>query len=306
MEFFRKTNFDFVGIMKPVLTISVILTLVSLIGLVVIGPRLSIDFTGGTVVQVRITPPAQIHEIRGLLAKAGYGDAQVQDFSASNEYLIDLAKAGGTTQDNTAQTVMNALRTGLPDRTIELRRQESVGPKIGKELTTSAANAVFLAIVLICIYVWFRFILRYGLASIVALAHDIILTLGLFVFLRLEISMAIIAAFLTILGYSINDTIVVFDRIRENMKLRRKESYEDIINRSINETLSRTIITSGTTLACALTLFLFGGPVIHDFAFALTFGITVGTYSSIFIASPILVFWHRRFNVDKKRAQPSM
>jgi preprotein translocase subunit SecF len=306
MEFFRNTNFDFVGAMKPVFLISAALVLATLIGLVVIGPRLSIDFTGGTVVQVRITPPAGIHEVRGLLEKAGYGDAQVQDFSSSDEYLITLAKAGGTAADNGPQAVLDALRTGLADRTVELRREETVGPKIGKELTTAAANAVALAIVLICVYVWFRFIFRYGLASIVALFHDVVLTIGLFVFLRLEISLPVIAAFLTILGYSINDTIVVFDRIRENMKLRRKESYDEVINRSINETLSRTIITSGTTLACALTLYLFGGPVIHDFAFALTFGITVGTYSSIFIASPILVFWHRRFNMDRKRAQPSM
>jgi preprotein translocase SecF subunit len=194
----------------------------------------------------------------------------------------------------------------MPDFEIELRREESVGPKVGGELRSAAANAIALSLVLIVIYIWFRFVFRYGIAAILALVHDVTLTLGVFSLLDLEVSLQVIAAFLTIIGYSLNDTIVVFDRIRENMKLRRKESYSDVINRSINECLSRTVLTSLTTFFVALTLYLFGGPVIHDFAFALCFGVLIGTYSSMFIASPVLVFWYEHFIADKKRAGAEM
>jgi preprotein translocase SecF subunit len=156
------------------------------------------------------------------------------------------------------------------------------------------------------LYITVRFVFRYGIAAILALVHDVTITLGVFSLLNLEISLQVIAAFLTIIGYSLNDTIVVFDRIRENMRLRRRESYRDVINRSINETLSRTVLTSGTTVFVTACLFFLGGPVIHDFAFALTFGVVIGTYSSIFIASPILVWWTEHRIMDRKRAQPSM
>ena len=171
------------------------------------------------------------------------------------------------------------------------RREESVGPKIGSELRTAAVNSVVAALALIVLYITIRFVFRYGVAAIVALIHDVLITLGIFSLMDFEISLQIIAAFMTIIGYSLNDTIVVFDRIRENMKLRRKESYRQVINRSINECLSRTVLTSVTTFFVAFSLYLFGGPVIHDFAFALTFGVVIGTYSSMFIASPILVWW---------------
>jgi preprotein translocase SecF subunit len=187
-----------------------------------------------------------------------------------------------------------------------MRREESVGPKIGGELKTAAINSVFAALVLIVLYITVRFVFRFGIAAIIALIHDVVITLGLFSIMDKEISLSIIAAFLTIIGYSLNDTIVVFDRIRENMRLRRKESYAGVVNRSINETLSRTLVTSVTTLMVAGTLFIWGGPVIHDFAFALTVGVLVGTYSSIFVASPVLVWWHQRTVTDSKRAKAAM
>jgi len=165
---------------------------------------------------------------------------------------------------------------------------------------------VVAALVLIVLYITVRFVFRYGIAAIIALLHDVTITLGIFSLLDKEITLSIIAAFLTIIGYSLNDTIVVFDRIRENMKLRRRESYRDVINRSVNETLSRTIVTSVTTLFVAGTLYAFGGAVIHDFAFALCFGVLIGTYSSIFIASPVLVWWNQRYIMDPRRQRPSM
>jgi len=189
---------------------------------------------------------------------------------------------------------------------IELRREESVGPKIGNELRTAAVNSVVGALALIVLYISVRFVFRYGIAAILALVHDVTLTLGVFSLMDFEVSLQIIAAFLTIIGYSLNDTIVVFDRIRENMRLRRKESYRDVINRSINECLSRTVLTSVTTFFVAATLYALGGPVIHDFAFALCFGVIIGTYSSMFIASPILVWWYERRIADKKRMAMDM
>jgi preprotein translocase subunit SecF len=312
MEFFRNPKFNFVGAMKPAFTVSMLLLLAALVSLIAHGgPRQSIDFTGGTILQVRIAPVPEIGQIRTVLEGAGFEGIQVQDFGAEDEFLITFPRfeADGNGDDalmDQAQGMLNQLRDGLAGHDIELRREESVGPKVGGELRAAAANAIALSLVLIVIYIWFRFVFRYGIAAIVALVHDVVLTLGVFSLLDLEVSLQVIAAFLTIIGYSLNDTIVVFDRIRENMKLRRKESYAEVINRSINECLSRTVLTSLTTFFVAFTLFLFGGPVIHDFAFALSFGVIVGTYSSMFIASPVLVFWYERFIAEKKRAGASM
>jgi preprotein translocase subunit SecF len=306
MEFFRDPKINFVGAMKPVFTISVLLVLLTVVSLILHGgPRLSIDFTGGSILQVRMAPVPEIAELRTALEGAGFTGAQVQEFGAEDEFLITFPRVDEDLMD-AGQVMMRGLREGLPGYEIELRREETVGPKIGGELRTAAGSAVALSLLLIVIYIWFRFVLRYGFAAIVALVHDVTLTIGIFSLLDLEISLSVIAAFLTIIGYSLNDTIVVFDRIRENMRLRRKESYAEVINRSINECLSRTFLTSVTTFTVALTLYLVGGPVIHDFAFALCFGVVIGTYSSMFIASPVLVFWYERFVAEKKRAGASM
>jgi len=303
MEFFKNPKINFVGAMKVAFTLSAALVIISAVLMLIHGgPRLSIDFTGGSVLQVKISPVPQVQDIRSALQAEGYEGAQVTEFGSSDEFLITtpLPTESVATLD-AAQMLLNDLRSGLPGADIELRREESVGPKIGGELRTAAANSIVAALALIVIYITFRFVFRYGIAAIMALVHDVTLTLGMFSLLNLEISLSIIAAFLTIIGYSLNDTIVVFDRIRENMKLRRKESYRAVINRSINQCLSRTVLTSVTTLFVALMLYFFGGPVIHDFAFALCFGVLVGTYSSMFIASPILVWWFERRLGDKKR-----
>jgi len=304
MEFFKNPNINFVGSMKPAFSLSVALIVITVILMVIHGgPRLSIDFTGGSVLQVKMTEPApSVGEIRSALEGKGYDGIQVTEFGSADEFLITYPNADGDTETlDAAQVLLNDLREGLGGRDIELRREESVGPKIGDELRKGATSAVFGALALIVLYITFRFVFRYGIAAIMALVHDVILTLGIFSLLDLEISLSIIAAFLTIIGYSLNDTIVVFDRIRENMRLRRKESYRAVINRSINECLSRTVLTSVTTFMVSISLYLFGGAVIHDFAFALTFGVIVGTYSSMFIASPILVWWYERKITDKKR-----
>jgi len=207
--------------------------------------------------------------------------------------------------DQSLETPVQVLERNFTDRTIELRREETVGPKIGNELKSAAINSVFVALMLIIFYISIRFVFHFGLAAVAALVHDVLITLGIFSLTGKEISLTILAAFLTIIGYSLNDTIVVFDRIRENMGLRRRESYESVINKSINETLNRTLVTSLTTLLVALILFLAGGPVIHDFAFALVVGVLVGTYSSIFVASPILIAWYKWRSSDKKRTRRS-
>ena len=309
MEFFRNTKFNFVGTTKYAVVLSVILILIGQVSLIIHGgPRLSIDFTGGSMLQVKITPPPDINSIRNILEDEGFSGIQVQDFGAADEFLVTSPsmQSGESGDLYTAEAMSKALRSAFSDATVELRREEAVGPKIGGELKTAAMNSVVAALVLIVLYITVRFVFRYGIAAIIALLHDVLITLGIFSLLDKEISLAIIAAFLTIIGYSLNDTIVVFDRIRENMRLRRKESYRQVINRSINETLSRTVLTSLTTLTVAGALFLFGGAVIHDFAFALSLGVIVGTYSSMYIASPVLVFWYERRIVDKKRVQPAM
>jgi preprotein translocase subunit SecF len=309
MELFRKTNINFVSAMRIAFFLSVLMVLAGIVSLIVQGgPQLSIDFTGGTILQVRITPPPTVGEIRSILERSGFGGVQVQDFGSPEEFLITspLIQSGQEDKLRTAQAMNDTLNHYLSGSTVELRREEAVGPKIGGELKTAAINSVVAALVLIVLYITVRFIFRYGIAAIVALVHDVLITLGVFSLLNKEISLSIIAAFLTIIGYSLNDTIVVFDRVRENMRLRRKESYRSVINRSINECLSRTFLTSLTTLFVAGMLYSLGGPVIHDFAFALCFGVLIGTYSSIFIASPVLVWWTERRLIDKKRAQPTM
>jgi preprotein translocase subunit SecF len=306
MEIFRHTNINFVGRMKFAFIISVLLIVAGMISLIVQGgPHLSIDFTGGTVLQVKIDPRPEAEEIRSILEGTGFSGVQVQEFGPE-EFLVTFATVQEQDDEYASTAMLRALREQMPEAVISSERQESVGPKIGSELRTAAMNSVVAALVLIVLYITIRFIFRYGIAAILALVHDVSITLGVFSLLDKEISLSIIAAFLTIIGYSLNDTIVVFDRIRENMRLRRKESYRQVINRSINECLSRTVLTSLTTFMVAGTLFAIGGPVIHDFAFALCFGVIIGTYSSIFIASPILVWWTERRIIDKKRAQPAM
>ena len=301
MRFFGETKIDFIGKRKIAFIISIIIIAAGIVSLVINkGPKYSIDFTGGVSLELDLTPVnengkiIEIQEIRDLLASEGIISTEIQEIRGmENRNLILIkTKEFSETGEKVGNKIIETIKTAFPDNIDPekfIRLQEEVGPKIGEELRGKAILAIFWALVGIIIYIWWRFEFTFGLAAVAALFHDVIITVGIFSIAGKEISLQVVAALLTIVGYSLNDTIVVFDRIREDLKIYRRESYSGVINHSINETLSRTIITSLTTFAVVLSLFIFGGSVIHDFAFAILVGVIVGTYSSIFIASPILV-----------------
>ena len=310
MKFFGKTKIDFIGKRRIAFAISLVIILAGIVSLVINqGPKYSIDFTGGVAMELELTPVTagakiiEVQEIRDALNDAGVEDAVIQEIKGADGKQLILIKtqAVGEMKDKTSTKVVDVIKQQFPDNVDPatlIRLQEEVGPKIGEELKGKAILAIFWALLGIILYIWWRFELTFGLAAVAALFHDVLITIGIFSILGKEISLSIVAALLTIVGYSLNDTIVVFDRIREDLKLYRKESYGNVINHSINETLSRTIITSLTTFVVVLCLYLFGGSVIHDFAFALLVGVVVGTHSSIFVASPLMV---EHFNKKEKK-----
>ena len=284
MRFFRNANYDFLSVRRRAYVVSAVLLLLGMGSLVLHGgPRYGVDFTGGTLLQVEFFEPTSVSDLRGVLASAGMENAQIQQLGDSNEFMI-------RTQD--FEGIVDSV-TGLLGETYGAdgftMSADAVGPKVGSELQRKAAIAILMSFALTLVYLAFRFEWRFGVAAIVATFHDIMLTFGFISLLNIEITLATVAAILTILGYSLNDTIVVFDRIRENLKKRRKDSYADIVNSSINETLPRTVLTSGTTLATLMALFILGGTVVRPFALVLILGIMIGTYSSIFVASPVLL-----------------
>jgi len=299
VQILTNTKIDFVAKRKVAFIISACLIGIGLISLIAHGGlSLSIDFAGGTLLQVQFEKDLSVQQIRDSLDKIGWGDAEIQKFAQGREFLIRVKKQEiGTT---VGDQIKEAFATDFPDNAFQVRREEKVGPKIGQELRGKAVWAVLYAMLGILIYISWRFEFKFAVGAIVALFHDVLITLGIFSVLNKEISLAVVAALLTIVGYSLNDTIVVFDRIREDLAVMRGKSYGDIINASINQTLSRTIITSLTTLVVVFCLFSLGGEVIRDFAFALMIGIVVGTYSSIFVASPVLLEWHSRLLARKK------
>jgi preprotein translocase subunit SecF len=290
MQFLTDTNVDFVRRRVLYAGLSLAVVLAGVASLVIHGgPKYSIDFTGGWITQVQFEAPVSVEEVRGSLSQVGFSDAEIQRFGAPDEMLIRIPT---TPQANADSLVLATLREKWP--ALDLRRQEKVGPKIGGELRQAALQAIVLALLLILAYISWRFEFRFAVAAIVALVHDVLITLGVFSIAEHEISLAVIAAFLTIVGYSLNDTIVVFDRIRENLRIPARKAYAEILNKSVNQSLSRTLITSGTTIVVVVVLFIFGGEVLRDFALALTVGVAVGTYSSICVATPILVEWEKR------------
>ncbi|MBN2184764.1 MAG: protein translocase subunit SecF [Candidatus Krumholzibacteriota bacterium] len=386
MQFFGETHINFVDFRNKAFILSLVLILAGLGSLAIKGgPDLSIDFEGGTLVQLRFDKPVPISTLRTIIEEAGYEKGDIQEFGDPKEFLITIEKISETEiaaekllealvktapdagwnlvsakemppdfsrdfeggnlvvveaaslppmdglkegvrengvgfvevtkesesrvafslpylgiESKAAQELKEIVMAQFPDRKIEIRRTETVGPKIGEELKNRAWAAIIISMFGILVYISWRFEFKFAIGAILALAHDVIITLGIFSLLGKEISLVIIAALLTIVGYSLNDTIVVFDRIRENFSLRRRESYDRMINISINESLGRTIITSLTTLIVVVSLYFYGGEVIHDFAFALLVGVVVGTYSSIFVASPVLIEWQNRFTARSK------
>ncbi len=293
MQFIKSTNIDFLGKRRIALMISGLLILAGMISLIVKGgPNYSIDFVGGSEVHVRFNKPAPIDDIRKALGEVDLGSSEIKHFGAPEDILIRVEQQD--TESDITGTILTTLQQKFPELEPTLLSAESVGPKIGKELRISGIYAVLVSLILILIYIWFRFEFVFGLGAIAALFHDVLITLGFFSLLDYEISLSVVAAFLTIVGYSLNDTIVIFDRIRENLKVKRRESLLNILNLSINQSLSRTIITSMTTLFVVLILFVNGGAVLHTFSFALLVGVIVGTYSSVFIASPVVLEWNTR------------
>jgi preprotein translocase subunit SecF len=263
------------------------------------GFNTSIDFAGGTLVEVQFGEPIPLQEVRAIVEDAGFAGAEITNFGGEREVLIKIKSIGEAAE--AARAIETTLKESLSEHTIDVRRVESVGPKIGSELKTAAFWAIIYSLVGIVAYITWRFEFRFAIAAITALIHDVLFTLGFFSITGREISIPVIAGLLTIVGYSLNDTIVVFDRIRENLHSRKREGYPVVVNASINETLSRTIVTSLTTMIVVICLTIFGGPVIRDFALTLLVGVTVGTYSSIFIASPVLVEWEEWRSKRRKR-----
>jgi len=285
-------NIDFVGRRKLAILLSIVILVVGIASLIVKGgPTYGIDFAGGTLVQVKIGKETGAAEMKEALKELNLGGLVVQTFGdEANEFLIRAATSTSELEGLT-QSIKSALAAKYGSELVDMRRSEMVGPKVGADLREKGFLAIVYAMIGILFYITWRFEFRFAVGAILALIHDVGITLGAFSLFGKEIDLPIIAAFLAIIGYSLNDTIIVYDRIRENMGKLSKESFSVVINTSINETLSRTILTSGTTLLVIVALFLFGGGVIHDFAFALLIGVVVGTYSSIFIASPLLIYW---------------
>ncbi len=296
-------NINFMGKRRYAFFLSVIVIIIGILSLILHGgPNYGIDFAGGTLVQVRFPQPVDLDEIRGAFEDVGLEGAIIQRFGAEGvgEYLIRLERTSSDLGGFSA-VISEALTKRFGEKGFEVRRTEMVGPKVGKDLRSKGLKAIIFALIGILIYISWRFEFRFAVGAVVALTHDVIITVGILSLTDKEFSLPVLAALLFIVGYSLNDTIVVYDRIRENMRRMRKETYEKVVNLSVNETLSRTILTSVTTLIVIVILFLIGGGVIHDFAFALLIGIIVGTYSSVFVASPVVLVWEKKFPKKKKR-----
>lgn len=285
MELFKKTpSIDFMSRRYIAIGISVALLLIAIGSLAIRGLNLGIDFTGGTIIEVGYPESAELSVVRGELGSNGYGDAIVQHFGTSKEVLVRVAPRENISNADLSNQVIEVLKnTG----DVEVRRVEFVGPQVGEELTNDGGLAMLYALVGILIYVYFRFEFRFAVGSVAALVHDVLIVMGFISILGVEFNLTVLAAILAVIGYSLNDTIVVFDRIRENFRKMRKGSPVEIVNSSLNQTLSRTLITSVTTMLVLLALFFLGGEVIRGFALALIIGILIGTYSSIYVASNI-------------------
>ncbi|MGD9969898.1 MAG: protein translocase subunit SecF [Sulfuricurvum sp.] len=301
MEFFKaKQPYNFMGWVKPVFTFSLLVSILSIYLIMTKGFVFGIDFAGGTVVQVQYDKPVRIDEIRAHLAKTPFAGVGIQEFGSADEIVLRFQNTSAEITKDTAKQVSEALSgTG----NFEVRRVDMVGPKVGKELQTQGTVALLVSVIGILIYVAFRFEWRFAVAAIIALVHDVLITAGMVSLFNVEFDLTVLAALLTILGFSINDTIVIFDRIRETIRDTKesgKYHLANLINESVTNTLSRTILTVATVFFVVLTLFLYGGEIIHGFSFAMLIGVIFGAYSSIFVASPFLMWFG--YDIAKAKA----
>lgn len=302
IRLFANANYDFIAVRKYAYALTAAIIIPGMVLLAITGLNYSIEFTGGTLVQVTTLGdrPVGAGEIRAALDAGGLRGAEVQNFGTAREFVIRarLAEKGAGTQaeaQRTSLTVQNALQQRLGANAIRVDRVEAVGPKVGGELRQKAFVAILLSFVATLVYLAFRFEFRFGVAAVVATAHDILTTLAFIKYLNLEVSLVVVAAILTVVGYSLNDTIIIFDRTRENLHKYKRDDLGGILNRSINETLPRSVLTHGTTIVTTLALLVFAGEVIRPFAWVMTFGIFTGTFSSIYIAGPILLWIEKKW-----------
>ena len=289
----QNTKIDFLGKRRVAFAISFVLVLLGLVTLIQISrgqANLGIDFVGGTALQLKFDHPVRIDEARSLLAQSGFPDAELQEFVQDHKLLIRVKKET-TIEEKIAGKIIESFKNGFSNNPFVVDSSTEIGPKIGKKLQKDAIVAVTFSLIGIILFITMRFEIRFGIAAAIATFHDVLAILGILYLADREITLLVVTALLTLAGYSLTDTVVVFDRIRENLRQRRRESLEKIINAGINQVLGRTIVTSLTTLLVVVTLFLFGGEVIHDFSLTLILGIVIGSYSSIFVASPLLLVW---------------
>lgn len=293
MDFVRNTNIDFMSRRRIAFAIAVVLAFIGLVAAVAIPlgkANLSIDFQGGIAVQFRFDEPVEIDRMRAVLSEKGFKDANLQQFAEPTKLLVKLSGGEGDLRA-VSNSIGSAFKESMPDNPFTIDSTSEVGPTVGKKLQKDALWAVLIALIGILLYVAWRFEFIFGVAAAVTTFHDILAVLGIVYLLDMEMSLLLVTALLTVGGYSLTDTVVVFDRIRENMRKKAKGDFAALLNRSVNEVLSRTIVTSSTTLLASLSLTFLGGEVIHDFALTLSIGVIVGTFSSVFIASPLLLFW---------------
>jgi preprotein translocase subunit SecF len=299
LRLFSNAKYDFIGARAYAYGLTAAILIPGLLFLLIKGLNYSIEFTGGTLLQIQSQKAVNVADLRSGLDRQGIHGAEIQNFGSENEYVIRarVAKPGSDANDTqaTANAVRHALDSVLGAGSYAVVRTEAVGPKVGGELRQKAFLAIFLSFFAVLAYLAYRFEWRFGLAAVIATAHDILATIAFIGVLRLEVSLTVVAALLSMVGYSLNDTIIIFDRVRENLHKHKHETFEQILNRSVNETLPRSILTHGTTIATLLALTIFGGEVIRPFALVMLFGVFTGTFSSIYIASPVLMAIEKRW-----------
>ncbi len=289
-------HYNFLKFKNVFMSVSLVLFVISIILFFTKGLNLGVDFKGGTVIEMKFEQTNNSEDIRKSLLKINLGDVKVKEFGSDKDFLATIEQKGKN--NDFVGSIKNHLEKDL-NKKVDFRRVEVVGSKISNELTRDGIYSVVLALILMLVYIWFRFEWQFSLGSIVALVHDVIITIGAFSLIGYEFNLSIVAAILTIVGYSMNDTVIIYDRIREFLKKDDKKELSELINDSINSTLSRTLKTSGTTLLALISIYFFGGEILKGFSFALIWGILIGTYSSIFVASPILIYFKVKRNWEE-------